>query len=229
MAPSSTNTDAAVFFDLDGTLVDTAPDMVATLQALQERQGLKPVDYAQGRAHVSNGALGLLRFGFPGVEGDMQQALHREYLELYTQVLCCRSALFSGLDDLLARLDDGGVPWGVVTNKPAQFTDALLEHLQLAHRSACTVSGDTLSTRKPDPEPLLHACKMAGVRPGDSIYVGDALRDIQAGRAAGMNTIAAAYGYIVEGDDPRGWGANRIAENTGELVQIVLKAVNLQS
>ena len=227
MARNGTNSGAAVFFDLDGTLIDTAPDMVAVLQALQEKCGLEPVSYAQGRAHVSNGALGLLRFGFPGIEAGTEKTLHAEYLDLYADVLCSRSAIFSGLDELLARLDGGGIPWGVVTNKPAQFTDPLLEHFELAHRSACTVSGDTLPVRKPHPGPLLYACQVAGARPEDSIYVGDALRDIEAGRAAGMNTVAAAYGYIVDGDDPASWGAHCIATNTRELAQIVLKAVNL--
>jgi phosphoglycolate phosphatase len=216
-----------VFFDLDGTLVDTAPDMVAVLQALQESRGVNPVSYEFGRSHVSNGALGLLRIGFPDLDGDDKKALHEEYLQRYAEALCIRSEVFTGLEELLARLDAGGVKWGVVTNKPAYLTGPLLEQLALTARSACTVSGDTLPVRKPHPEPLLHACAAAGVRPEDSIYVGDAMRDIEAGLAAGMSTVAAAYGYIVDGDDPGSWGAHEVAKNTRELAQIVLKAVNL--
>ncbi|HSG57966.1 MAG TPA: HAD-IA family hydrolase [Woeseiaceae bacterium] len=219
----------AVFFDLDGTLVDTAPDMVAVLQALQRSRGLQPVSYEFGRSHVSNGALGLLRIAFPEVDGDEKKALHAEYLERYAEALCVHSGLFAGLDELLARLEAGGVKWGVVTNKPAYLTDPLLDQLALAARSICTISGDTLPVRKPHPEPLLHACAIAGVRPEDSVYVGDASRDIEAGLAAGMNTVAAAYGYIVDGDDPEAWGAHDVARNTRELAQIVLKAVNLDT
>ena len=201
--------------------------MVGVLQALQQDHGVTPVSYATGRSHVSNGAVGLLKLGFPGIEGQEQEVLRLEYLERYAQSICDRSGLFDGLDTLLRRLDDARVPWGVVTNKPAYLTGPLLEQLQLDGRSACTVSGDTLAVRKPDPAPLLHACELAGVQPELSTYIGDAARDIQAGRAAGMKTIAAAYGYIVSGDDPATWGAHEIAESTDELAQIVLKAVNL--
>jgi phosphoglycolate phosphatase len=223
----SDNRAGGVFFDLDGTLVDTAPDMVAVLQALQVSRGANPVAYDFGRSHVSNGALGLLRIGFPEVDGAEKKALHAEYLERYAEALCVHSGLFSGLEELLSRLDAGGVKWGIVTNKPAYLTGPLLEQLELARRSACTVSGDTLPVRKPHPEPLLHACEVARVRPEASIYIGDALRDIEAGLAAGMNTVAAAYGYIVDDDDPGAWGAHQIAENVPQLTQIVLKAVNL--
>lgn len=219
----------AIFFDLDGTLIDTAPDMVAVLQALQRHHGVPPVSYDTGRSHVSNGALGLLRVGFPGVEGDEQEALRLEYLERYAGSLSRHSALFAGLDTLLEQLEAAAIPWGVVTNKPAYLTDPLLVALGLDGRSASTVSGDTLPVRKPDPGPLLHACEEAGVRPEHSMYIGDAARDIEAGLAAGMSTIAAAYGYLVSGDDPARWGAHEIARDTDELAQIVLKAVNLST
>lgn len=227
MPVDSSNACHGIFFDLDGTLIDTAPDMVAVLQALQRHHGVPPVSYETGRSHVSNGALGLLRIGFPGVEGDAQEALRLEYLERYAADLSANSTLFAGLDALLEQLDDALIPWGVVTNKPGYLTEPLLEALALAERSACTVSGDTLPVRKPDPGPLLHACEQAGVRPEHSIYIGDASRDIEAGLAAGMSTIAAAYGYVVSGDDPARWGAHEIARDTAELTQIVLKAVNL--
>lgn len=229
MADGSSPTCRAVFFDLDGTLIDTAPDMVAVLQALQRRHGVPPVSYALGRSHVSNGALGLLRIGFPGVEGDAQEALRLEYLDRYAGNLSVDSTLFAGLEALLEQLDDARIPWGVVTNKPAYLTEPLLEALGLDGRSACTVSGDTLPVRKPDPGPLLHACEQAGVRPEHAMYIGDASRDIEAGLAAGMSTIAAAYGYLVSGDDPTEWGAHEIARDTDELAQIVLKAVNLDT
>jgi len=219
----------AVLFDLDGTLVDTAPDMVAVLQDLQRAYGQAPVAYELGRAHVSNGALGLLAIAFPGTVHELGSPLHVEYIDRYAQRVCDASSLFPGLGELLDALDAAGRPWGVVTNKPARLTDPLLEALSLRSRSACTVSGDTVARRKPDPEPLLHACKLGGMRPQATIYVGDALRDIQAGRSAGMATVAAAYGYVTPGDDPRSWGADRVAADAEELSKILRKAVNLDA
>ena len=218
-----------MLFDLDGTLVDTAPDMVSVLQDLQRRHGNAPVAYDLGRSHVSNGALGLLRIGFPQLAEAQRRDLMCEYVDRYAAQLSRHSALFDGMEALLVMLETACRPWGVVTNKPAHLTEPLLEHLNLASRSACIVSGDTLEERKPHPAPLLHACDLAGVRPEEAIYVGDASRDIEAGRAAGMATIAAAYGYITTDDNAATWGADSIATDTAELAQIVLKAVNLVS
>jgi phosphoglycolate phosphatase len=218
-----------VLFDLDGTLVDTAPDMVATLQEMQGDHGYDPVAYDLGRSNVSNGAMGLLRIGFPNLDEAERHELVGEYIERYADRLCELTTVFAGIDPLLEYLDDAGCPWGVVTNKPERLTNPLLEQLGLFHRSVCTISGDTLSVRKPEPGPLLLGCDIAGVDVGRSIYIGDAERDIQAGLRAGAATIAAAYGYITEDDDPREWGADIIAIDTEELAQIVLKAVNLES
>ncbi|MCG8369419.1 MAG: HAD-IA family hydrolase [Proteobacteria bacterium] len=217
----------AVLFDLDGTLVDTAPDMVAVLQAMQAEHGVHPVTYPEGRMQVSNGALGLLRLGFPGIDVEYGGDLHLEYLDRYAGELCAASRVFAGLDELLETLDAAERRWGVVTNKPGRLTRPLLDSLGLASRSACIVSGDSLPVRKPDPAPLLLACDMAGIEPRRAIYVGDAARDIEAGLRAGLGTIAAGYGYITDDDDPRGWGADVIAPDTSELARIVLEAVNL--
>ena len=217
----------AVLFDLDGTLVDTAPDMVAVLQAMQASRGLEPIAYETARRQVSNGAIGLLRAGFPGLGVEFGDSFHTEYLERYTSSVCVESRLFDGLAPLLEDLEAAGRPWGIVTNKPEYLTKLLLDKLELAARSACTVGGDSLPVRKPHPDPLLHACDIAGVAAHRTIYIGDAARDIEAGLAAGMATIAAGYGYITEDDDPASWGADAIAANVQELTQIVLKAVNL--
>ena len=139
------------------------------------------------------------------------------------------SRVFDGLDPLIDQLDDMGCPWGVVTNKPGHLTVPLLAALGLADRSACMVSGDTLTVRKPDPAPMLLACDIAGVDAQTSIYIGDAERDIEAGQRAGMATIAVGYGYITTDDDPREWDADVIAMTTEELTQIVLNAVNLDA
>jgi phosphoglycolate phosphatase len=219
----------AVFFDLDGTLVDTAPDMVGALQDLQKSKGVEPVPYELGRSHVSNGAVGLLSLAFPDESITPESPLLCEFIDRYTAQVCTKSVLFDGMGALLDRLDDASRAWGVVTNKPAYLTEAILEKLALAERSVCTISGDTLATRKPDPAQLLHACQLVGVTTDECIYVGDAERDIEAGRRAGIATVAAGYGYVVAEDDPRRWGADEFAADPDELVQIVLKAVNLDS
>lgn len=219
---------SAVLFDLDGTLVDTAPDMVAVLLSLQSEEGVLALDYNLARSHVSNGAAGLVSLAFPHADAATHERLRLRYLEKYQESVCVNSRVFAGLEELLDSLDAGGCPWGVVTNKPMRMTDPLLAGLGLAERSACAISGDTLAERKPDPAPLILASKQTGVAPSRSIYVGDAERDIAAGRAAGMFTIAAAYGYIND-DHPRDWQANHIVSDTSELTQYLLKAVNLDA
>ena len=217
-----------MLFDLDGTLVDTAPDMVAVLQDLQRDHGQAAISYDVARMSVSNGALGLIRIAFPDADEEQRSDLHQQYLQRYTANVCRRSAVFPGLEALLDRLDAASRPWGIVTNKPARMTDPLLNKLGLANRSACIVSGDTLKQRKPHPAPLLHACDLAGFDPKSTVYVGDAERDVEAGRRAGMATIAVSYGYVMADDDPESWGADRIAADTTELLQMILEGVNLE-
>lgn len=217
-----------VLFDLDGTLVDTAPDMVATLHEMQRDHGYEPVAYALGRSNVSNGAMGLLRVGFPDIDEDGRRDLIDEYVERYAERICEETTVFNGVDSLLDSLDAAGCPWGVVTNKPEHLTDPLLEELGLASRSVCAISGDTLAVRKPSPEPILLGCDIAGVAPHRTIYVGDAARDIEAGLRAGAATIAAGYGYITEDDDAREWGADMIALTADELSQIISRAVTVE-
>ena len=219
----------AVFFDLDGTLADTAPDMVAALQALQRDAGITPMDYDLGRSQVSNGAVGLLTTAFPDETITLDSALLCDFIGRYKARVCDETGIFPGLNDLLQALEHAAVPWGVVTNKPEHLTHPILETLGLAERSVSIVCGDTLPTRKPDPATLLLACEHAARAPEDCIYVGDASRDIEAGKNAGMGTIAVGYGYIAAEDDPRSWQADQYAENVAELVQIVRKAVNLDN
>lgn len=229
MSPLFNGNARAVFFDLDGTLVDTAPDMVHALQDIQRDYGVEPVSYQLGRSHVSNGAVGLLTLAFPEEEIVPNGPLMCDFIARYKSRVCDESNVFEGVDELLESLDEVGIPWGVVTNKPAHLTLPIMQELRLTERSACIVSGDTLPTRKPDPATLLYACELTNVEPGDCIYVGDASRDIEAGENAGMATIAVGYGYIVSTDDPRAWGADLFAPDTQELVKIVRKAVNLDT
>ncbi|MEM7502754.1 MAG: HAD-IA family hydrolase [Pseudomonadota bacterium] len=217
----------AVLFDLDGTLIDTAPDMVRILRDMLVAYDAPDLPYARVRSVVSNGSLGLVRLGFPSASDALLKALQQEYLDRYEADVCRDSTLFPGLAELLVALETAQHPWGIVTNKPERMTTPLVEQLGLGGRSACTVSGDTLPQRKPNPEPLWHACRLAKLDPSRTLYVGDAERDIAAGRAAGMPTLAAAYGYITEDDDPAGWGADAIAGNTQELRTLIAKAVSL--
>ncbi|MGB5740660.1 MAG: HAD-IA family hydrolase [Woeseia sp.] len=213
----------AVLFDLDGTLVDTAPDMVAALARLQQAHGADDFDHDVARANVSNGAAGLVRVAFPDADDATRAMLHKHFLALYQENLCVHSRVFPGLPPLLDELDRQRMPWGVVTNKPQALTDALLVGLRLTRRMACAISGDTLPQRKPHPAPMLLASRMLNVDPGNVVYVGDAARDIEAGRAAGMATIAAAWGYITADDDPRFWNADHLAATPDQLTHLLTK------
>ena len=198
----------AVLFDLDGTLVDTAPDLIFTLNELRRRRGLAEMDHAPLRAQASHGTQGLLRLGFDiGSDHPQFHDLRAEFLEIYTDHLTTRSALFSKMDWVLDGLEARGVHWAVVTNKPAFLTEPLLRGLGLMHRAASVISGDTCIHNKPHPEPVLCACRQIGVHPAECLYVGDAARDVEAATAAGMPTLVAMYGYLGEGDRPDTWGA----------------------
>lgn len=198
-----------VLFDLDGTLLDTAPDMIGALNALLDEEGLPAVAYDSARGHVSHGSLGLIRFGFGA---DLPQSridtLRQRFLDIYETRLSEGTGLFPGMAEVLGSLDANGIVWGIVTNKPGFLTDPLLQALDLDTRSRCVVSGDTLPQRKPHPAPLLHAAELCGLDSTDCLYVGDAERDIQAGRAAGMRTAIANWGYIDAADCPAAWGAD---------------------
>lgn len=199
---------AAVLFDLDGTLVDTAPDLGFALNEMRARRGLAPLALDNIRPQASHGSQGLLRLGF-GVDQDQPEffTLRMEFLDIYARHLVRDSAPFPGVAEMLDGLEIRGLAWGVVTNKPARFTEPLLEHFGLAKRAACIVSGDTCARSKPYPDPVLHACHVAGAEPGACLYVGDAERDIQSARAAGMPALVALYGYLAEDDTPTAWGA----------------------
>lgn len=229
MTDRSTDTFDAILFDLDGTLVDTAPDMVAVLLGMQKDLGLTLLPYDLARSHVSNGAIGLIRLAFPEADDTLVKQLLEEYLDRYEDAVCVDSALFPELGGLLDELDASGRPWGVVTNKPTRMTEPLLAGLGLGSRAACSICGDTLPQRKPDPAPLLLASQQIGVPSEKMVYVGDAARDIEAGRAAGMFTIAASWGYITADDDPATWEADLIAGDTRELAHYLLKGVNLEN
>jgi len=210
-----------VLLDLDGTLLDTAPDMVASLEPLSEKHGFEMPEYNAARDYVSTGAAGLIRASFPQLNEDQVMALVPEYLDIYAARLADETLLFDEMAELLELLEANELLWGVVTNKPAFLTDPLMKSLNLYDRCACVVSGDTLPQRKPAPEPLLHGMAQAGLEGPASVYIGDADRDIEAGRSAGMITVAAAYGYILPDDAAENWQADHIIDSPAELIGIL--------
>ncbi len=212
---------SAVLFDLDGTLLDTAPDMIAVLDQLLTEESRDLIDYDYGRAHVSNGSLGLIDIAFGELEEAHRLSLRDRYLALYENHLAIRTTPFEGMDTVLEHLEQADISWGVVTNKPGYLSEPLLDTLGLLSRCACVVSGDTLPERKPHPRPLLHAAALIGVEPANAIYVGDADRDITAGRAAGMTTVGATYGFIMPDDDPASWQADHYIDSPLELLGLI--------
>jgi N-acetyl-D-muramate 6-phosphate phosphatase len=208
----------AVLFDLDGTLLDTAPDMIGTLNSLRLDNGLAPLPFAAVRAEVSHGSSRLVQIGFPGADAERCALLQRRFLELYGARLAAETRLFDGMDRVLVELSRRGLGAGIVTNKPARLTDALLEQLGLRARFVCVVSGDTLPERKPHPLPMLHAARLAGAAPEACVYVGDAQRDVQAAHAAGMRALVAVYGYLRTDEDWAAWGGDGSIGRPAELL-----------
>jgi phosphoglycolate phosphatase len=196
-----------VLFDLDGTLLDTAPDMVAALNALRAEHGLPAQPYESVRCAVSHGALRVIKTGFADADERRLAALQQRFLEIYRGALSAGTRLFPGMAEVLDWLDQRHLKSGIVTNKAAWLTDPLLEALHLRSRFACVVSGDTVAEKKPHPLPLLHAAQLAGVLPAECIYVGDAERDVQAAHAAGMPALVANYGYLRPDEDSTSWNA----------------------
>ena len=185
-----------VLFDLDGTLADTAPDLVDALNAVLVGARRQPVTLEHGRWWVAGGSVRLIQKGFNlSLNQALASPLRQQLLDYYQEHLCQRTRLFPGIEKLLNELDRQMMPWGIVTNKPARFTEPLVKALGLHDRAVSIVSGDTVSRPKPDPLPLLHACNESGVAANRTVYVGDDLRDIVAGKASGMATAAVTWGY----------------------------------
>ena len=211
-----------VFFDLDGTLADTAPDLVAAANQLLIARNLAPKQYEVLRPCASAGARGLIGGAF-GIDPEHPDfiPLRDEFFANYEKALLVNSVLFEGVEHLLDQLDGAKLPWGIVTNKSERFTNPLTDLMGLRQRAASTVSGDTTPHSKPHPEPILHAARIANIDPSSSVYVGDDIRDIVAGKAAGMKTIAAAYGYCGCAEPPEAWGADYLVYHPKELLEII--------
>ena len=216
----------AVLFDLDGTLADTLPDLAGALDAVARRIGAGAVDEARLRPLVSRGTRAILADVFAH-ESDRARIDHarRRFLERYREGVAVRTRLFPGMDAVLDTLERHGVRWGVVTNKHAWLTEPLLEALGLHRRAACVVSGDSAAHPKPHPAPLLLACERLSIAPDAAAYVGDARSDVESGRAAGMVTLSAGWGYFDPDDPPHGWGADVDAGTPGDLLAWVRSAL----
>jgi phosphoglycolate phosphatase len=208
-----------VLFDLDGTLLDTAPDLAAALNTVLAENHREPLPLEAIRPAVSHGGVAIIRRGF-GLEADDPaiEPLRQRLLALYRANISTLTRPFPGMTDVLDTLDALGLNWGVVTNKPGWLTQPLLGNLGLLQRAACVVSGDTLAQRKPDPAPMLHACMLADSEPRRCAYVGDALRDVEAGRNAGMYTLVALFGYFREDDRPEDWQADAMLQTPADLL-----------
>ena len=210
----------ALLFDLDGTLADTAPDLAAAVNKMCSDRGIEPTPFEILRPLASAGARGLIGAAFGIVPGDTRyDAMREEFLDNYAAAIAQHTTLFDGVESLLMEISALGLSWGIVTNKPALYTDALIPQIGLAH-AACIISGDTTPHAKPHPEPLFEAARRLQLAPADCWYVGDDLRDIDAGKAAGMPTIAAGWGYCGN-TEPADWLADLIASHPLDLLPLL--------
>ncbi len=208
----------AVLFDLDGTFADTAPDLAAALNQVLTEENLPALPFEKIRPVVSHGGIALIKLGFNLDEHHSDfERLRLRLLDIYKKNISTLTTVFDGINELLDSLEAKNIAWGIVTNKPAWLTDPLMQEMGYTHRAATIVSGDTTKERKPHPEPLFFACRAINCSPEECLYIGDAERDIVAGKAAGMRTLTALFGYIEENDRPETWGADAMIKHPGEI------------
>ena len=208
----------ALLLDLDGTLLDTAPDFITALNRQLEIHGREPVPDNAVRTSVTDGSVGLIKAGFGIDQSDQQfEPLREEFLELYFANLADKTVLFDGLQQVLDTCSQRHIPWGIVTNKPWRYTQAVLSQLDLIDQSATVICPDHVNQPKPDPEGMYQACTEIEISPSDCLYIGDHIRDIEAGRAAGMRTIAAGWGYISADENIDLWGADYVLTQSQQL------------
>ncbi len=208
----------SVLFDLDGTLLDTVDDFMSIIEAMLREHGRPEIDARLVRSQVSDGSIGMLCTAFAmRPDADGFDALREDFLQRYADQLGNQTRPFPGISELLDWLDEQDLPWGVVTNKMSRFSIPLIERMGLGQRCRTLVCPDQVTHGKPHAEPVLKACAELGVDPAGCVFVGDHLRDIQAGKAAGTATVAALYGYIPAGDDPANWNATHSINNAAAL------------
>lgn len=217
----------ALLFDLDGTLLDTAPDFISAIQQMLLSRGWPPITDNELRNTVTNGSAGIIEKAFRIDQGDPQfKSLQDEFLALYFDNIADKTALFSGLQEVLDNCKIHNIAWGIVTNKPWKYTQAVLDELNLSTQSATTICPDHVARPKPDPEGLLLACSELSLSPSDCVYIGDHIRDIQAGRSAGMQTIAAGWGYIDQSENIADWQADWTIEQSQHLNRLLFNSIN---
>ena len=207
-----------VLFDLDGTLLDSAPDMLATVNRMRAARGHGPMQLAALRPHVSRGSRAMSAAAFPELDGEVSPEMVREFLDIYETELGRSSVLFDGVAALLEAIEADGARWGIITNKPEYLARQVIPQLGWTSRCAILLGGDSLPERKPHPLPLLHAAQALGTAIEDSVYVGDDQRDIDAARAAGMRSVVALWGYRGDREQPDAWGGSVMAASAHEML-----------
>ena len=215
------STDRVVLFDLDGTLIDTAPEMHLAVNVLLEEEGLNPLPYESIRPHVSNGVMGIFKNIFednPKVGGRR----FKRYLDIYDDHLGIHAKTFPGIDEVLSAIEDLGINWGIVTNKSKRFAKPLLRKLKLLNQTSCLVCGDTINKLKPDPEPINHALSLLQTKnKKESFYIGDSKKDVDAAKASGISSIACTYGYITDDTELKNWNADFYVDHALEILNVI--------
>ncbi len=217
---------SCVFFFLYGTLVDTAPDLIACLNKALQIHGFETVSSELIKPYISYGAAVMINKSVGNINAEIQQQVLDTMLDIYQENIAEHSQFFSGIAETLKTIESLGLKWGIVTNKRERFTNPLVEAFELTQRVACVISGDTTNNSKPHPEPMLTACAQAEVKPEECVYIGDAVHDIDAGKSANMKTLAAVYGYLKPDDQPANWGADAIIESPEQLTSWITATCN---
>jgi N-acetyl-D-muramate 6-phosphate phosphatase len=211
----------AILFDLDGTLLDTAPEFAACMNRLLGEHAKAPIEVEGLRSSVSHGVRGMLAYAFQSSPDDPDYAqLHAQFLEYYKEGIGSQTVFFSGIPTLIASLQKANLPWGIVTNKPTEFTLPLVQKFSPLNQALCVISGDSLSVSKPHPAPLLMGANHLGVSPQHCLYVGDARTDVVASRAAGMPCVVANYGYIPMDEDATSWEADHYVDDPKQILRL---------
>ncbi|MCK5899096.1 MAG: HAD-IA family hydrolase [Methylococcales bacterium] len=214
-----------VLFDLDGTLVDTAPDLIACLNSALKVHGFEAVDSQKITPYISHGAGAMIQQSNLKTDQSTESQILETMLSHYETNILSYGGFFDGIEETLDFIEQNGLKWGVITNKQKRFTEPLMNALNITQRCACIISGDTTSKSKPHPEPMLAGCQQAGVNPKNCVYIGDAKHDMMAGQSVNMKTLAAVYGYLTPDDRPQTWGAEALLTSPIEIKEWIKKAV----
>ncbi|SMN11059.1 Similar to phosphoglycolate phosphatase, clustered with ubiquinone biosynthesis SAM-dependent O-methyltransferase [uncultured Candidatus Thioglobus sp.] len=218
---------SSVFFDLDGTLADTAPDLTTGLNQILQKEKKLSLSIKKVKPFISRGSNAMIQMAFDIYEEDPKfQNLKKSFLTAYKKTRYHQTQVFLGIEQVLQYLEAKNIIWGVITNKPAEFTEPIMQKLNLTQQAACIISGDTTPFKKPSPQPILYACNITKTDPKKAVYIGDAEIDMQAGQAIGMKTLIANYGYLSENDKPKQWGADGTISQPEKIIDWIKKENN---